>query len=155
MPPTTPPLEFNHLPGQEIETKHKEAIRQLYGFAKVPVERLMTRYGLARSTVEKILRYDAPERARITRTGRPTLLTDTQVDEIIEYASESWEHRILDFTLLHNELSFNALFKHSSAGLNNEAISVAWLAKSPTSQQLRLWHDYSGRLHIYSGRRSG
>jgi len=104
MPPTTPPLEFNHLPGQEIETKHKEAIRQLYGFAKVPVERLMTRYGLARSTVEKILRYDAPKRARITRTGRPTLLTDTQVDEIIEYASESWEHRILDFTLLHNEL---------------------------------------------------
>jgi hypothetical protein len=88
MPPTTPPLEFNHLLGQEIETKHKEAICQLYSFAKVPVERLITRYGLVRSTVEKILRYDALEQARITRTGRPTLLTDTQVDEIIEYASE-------------------------------------------------------------------
>jgi hypothetical protein len=104
MPPTTPPLDFSHLSGQEIATKHKEAIRQLYGFAKVPVELLMTRYGLVRSTVEKILRYDAPERTRINRTGRPSLLTDSQVDQVIEYASESWEHRILNFTLLHNEL---------------------------------------------------
>jgi len=104
MPPTTPPLDFSHLPGQEIATKHKEAIRQLSGFAKVPVELLMTRYGLVRSKVEKILRYDAPERTRINRTGRPSLLTDSQVDQVIEYASESWEHRILNFTLLHNEL---------------------------------------------------
>jgi hypothetical protein len=66
MPPTTPPLNFEHLPGQEIETKHKEAIRQLYGFAKIPVELLMTRYELPRSTIEKILRYDAPERTRIS-----------------------------------------------------------------------------------------
>ncbi len=42
MPPTTPPLVFNHLPGEEIEIKHKEAIRQLYGFGKVPIEALMT-----------------------------------------------------------------------------------------------------------------
>jgi hypothetical protein len=42
MPPATPPLDFNHLPGEEIETKHKEAIRQLYGFGKIPVELLMT-----------------------------------------------------------------------------------------------------------------
>jgi hypothetical protein len=104
MPPATPPLEFDHQPGAEIPTKHKEAIRQLYGFAKVPVELLMTRYKLGRSTIEKVLRYDAPERTRITRTGRPSSLTDTQVDEIIEYASESWEHRVLDFTLLHDEL---------------------------------------------------
>jgi transposase len=104
MPPTTPPLVFDHEEGQEIPTKHKEAIRQLYGFAKVPVERLMTQYKLGRSTIEKVLRYDAPERKRITRSGRPSLLTDTQVDEIIEYLSESWEHRILDFTVLRNEL---------------------------------------------------
>jgi len=104
MPPTTPPLDFNNLPGQEIATKHKEAICHLYGFAKVLVELLMTRYGLVRSTVEKILRYDAPEPTRINRAGRPSLLTDSQVDQIIEYASESWEHRILDFTLLHNKL---------------------------------------------------
>ena len=42
MPPTTPPLNFDHLPGAEIPTKHKEAIRQLYSFAKIPVELLMT-----------------------------------------------------------------------------------------------------------------
>jgi hypothetical protein len=104
MPPTTPPLDFTHQPGDEIPTKHKEAIRQLYGFAKIPVELLIIRYGLVRSTVEKILRYDTPEREHITRTGRPSLLTDTQVNEIIEYLSESWEHRILDYTLLRNEL---------------------------------------------------
>jgi hypothetical protein len=88
MPPATPPLVFDHEEGQEIPTKHKEAIRQLYGFAKVPVERLMTQYKLGRTTIEKVLRYDALERSRITRTGRPSLLSDKQVDEIIEYASE-------------------------------------------------------------------
>jgi hypothetical protein len=104
MPPATPPLNFEHLPGQEIETKHKEAIRQLYSFAKILVELLMTRYELPRLTIKKILRYDAPERTRITRTGRPSFLTDTQVDEIIEYASKTWEHRILDYTLFYDEL---------------------------------------------------
>jgi len=89
MPPTTPPLVFNHNEGEEIETKHKEAIRQLYSFIKVLVKLLMTQYKLRRSTIEKILRYDALERSRISRSGRPSLLTDTQVDEIIEYLSES------------------------------------------------------------------
>jgi hypothetical protein len=104
MPPTTPPLVFNYNKGEEIETKHKEAIRQLYSFAKVLVELFIMQYKLGRSTIEKILRYDAPERSRISRFGRPSLLTNTQVDEIIEYLSESWEHRILDFEILCNEL---------------------------------------------------
>ena len=107
MPPTTPPLDFDHEPGAQIPTKHKEAIRQLYGFAKIPVERLMKQYGLGKSTVIKILEYDAPERNRITRTGRPSILTDTQVDEIIEYASESFAHRCLNYQLLHDELELN------------------------------------------------
>ena len=64
----------------------------------------MTQYKLGRSTIIKILEYDAPERTRISRTGRPFLLTDKQVDKIIEYASESWEHRIFDFHLLYAEL---------------------------------------------------
>jgi hypothetical protein len=76
MPPATPPLDFTHQPGDEIPTKYKEAIRQLYGFAKIPVELLMTRYKLGRSTIDRILEYDTPERSRITRTGRPSLLTD-------------------------------------------------------------------------------
>ena len=89
MPPATPPLDFYHEKGDEIATKHKEAIRQLYGFAKVLIERLIVRYKLGKSTITKILNYDAPERTRITRTRRPSLLIDTQVNEIIEYLLES------------------------------------------------------------------
>jgi hypothetical protein len=55
MPPTTPPLDFDHKPGYEIPTKHKEAIRQLYGFAKVPIELLMDRYHLGRLIIVKVL----------------------------------------------------------------------------------------------------
>jgi transposase len=49
----------------------------------------MAQYKLGKSTIIKILEYDAPKRSRITRTGRPSLLTDKQVDEIIEYAAET------------------------------------------------------------------
>ncbi len=49
----------------------------------------MTQYKLCKSTINRILEYDALERARITRTGRPQLLKDTQVDQIIEYLGES------------------------------------------------------------------
>ena len=104
MPPGTPPLQFDHQPGDEIPTKHKEAIRQLYGFAKIPIEDLMTQYRLGRSTIVKILEYEVPERSRVKRTSRPSLLTDSQVDQIIKYAAETWEHKILDFHLLHAEL---------------------------------------------------
>ena len=88
MPPATPPLVFNHLPGEQIATKHKEAIRQLYGFAKILIEGLMACYKFSKSTITHILEYEVPERARISQTGRPSLLTDRQVDEIIKYASE-------------------------------------------------------------------
>lgn len=89
MPPVTPPLDFKHEKGDEIPTKHKEAIRQLYSFAKVLIKRLIVRYKLRKSTITKILNYNALKRAQISRTGRPTLLTDTQVDEIIKYLSRS------------------------------------------------------------------
>jgi len=104
MPPATPPLEFDHEPGQEIPTKHKETIRQFYSFAKIPIESLMTQYKLGKSIITKILIYNTPECSRITRTGRPFFLTDIQVDQIIEYAAKYWEHRILDYSLLHTEL---------------------------------------------------
>ncbi|KAN0094144.1 hypothetical protein V8E51_017328, partial [Hyaloscypha variabilis] len=55
IPLSTPPLNFTHLPGQEIPTKHKEAIRQLYSFIKVLVKLLITRYKLARSIIKKVL----------------------------------------------------------------------------------------------------
>ena len=47
----------------------------------------MAEYHLGKSTICKILSYDAPERVRLTRTGRPKLLSDARVDEIIEYLS--------------------------------------------------------------------
>ena len=77
----------------------------------MPTGDILDRYKLARSTVKQILNYDKPERARITRTGRPKKLSDHQADEIIEYCSESWEHRVLNYTLLHNELKLECLVK--------------------------------------------
>jgi hypothetical protein len=71
MPPATPPLVFDHQPGDEIPTKHKEAISQLYGFAKVPIERLMEQYKLGKSTITKILMYDAAVRADLPSSPIP------------------------------------------------------------------------------------
>jgi hypothetical protein len=105
MASTPPPLDFDHQKGFEIPTKHKEAIRQLYRFAKVLVLMLETRYKLSKSTIRRVLSYDSPERARITRTGRPQHLTDSQVNEIIEYCSESWTNRVLKYDDLCRELN--------------------------------------------------
>jgi hypothetical protein len=41
-----PPLDFDHQKGYEIPIKHKEAIRQLHWFGKVPKLQLQERYGL-------------------------------------------------------------------------------------------------------------
>jgi len=90
MTPTTPPsLDFRHKKGYEIPTKHKEAIRQLHWFGKVPICALMHRYKLGDSTIRKILTYPAPERRRPNRTGPSFLLSDAKVDEIITYCAES------------------------------------------------------------------
>jgi hypothetical protein len=63
MAPSTPPLDFDHKQGEQIPTKHKEAICQLYGFAKIPVKALIKQYYLGKSTIIKVLLYNAPERA--------------------------------------------------------------------------------------------
>jgi hypothetical protein len=68
--------------------KHKEAIRQLYGFVKVLIELLMDQYHLGRSTIIKVLDYDKPEHAYYKR-GSATILSDSKVNEIIEYLSSS------------------------------------------------------------------
>jgi hypothetical protein len=117
MLPAIPTLVFNHLGGDAIPSKHKEALHQLYRFAKILIEGLMAQYKLGKSTIIKILEYDAPECTRISRTGRPSLLTDTEVDQIIEYASESWEHRVLNFALLHDELKLEYTVKTLEKGL--------------------------------------
>lgn len=100
---STPPMP-EHLPGFEILTKHKEAIRQLVNYAAIPIPKLMARYKLGYSTIRRVLNYEAPERARPTRTRRPRLLNNLQIRWIIAYCSESWEHRVLDYVRLYDEL---------------------------------------------------
>jgi hypothetical protein len=107
MPTTPPPLVFNHAPGFEIDTKHKEAIRQLHGFGEKSTAELMKRYKLGKTTIHRVLEYDAPERARPGRTGRPQQLMDTRVNEIIEYCAENWEQRIMDYQALIDELELD------------------------------------------------
>ena len=91
MAPTTPPLDdWKYKKGFEIRTKHKEAIRQLYWFGKVPICMLMLRYkGLGESSIRKILGYPTPERRRANRTGPKFLLSNKEVDEIILYCAQS------------------------------------------------------------------
>ena len=124
---TTPPnLGFDHQKGFEIPTKHKEAIRQLYWFAKVPKLQLQGRYHLGRTTINRILSYDKPERARPTRTGAPEKLTDLQVDSIIEYCSEKWENRCLDWQAIVRELKLackaNTLMRRMHQSVTNQCL---------------------------------
>jgi hypothetical protein len=86
---TPPPLDFNHVKDEEIETRHEEAIRQLHWFGKVPVCALIIRYKLGNTTIRKILGYATPSRARPNPKGPSFLLSNTKVDEIILYYAES------------------------------------------------------------------
>ena len=88
---STPPLDFDHQKGFEIPTKHKEAIRQLHWFGKVPKLQLQERYRLGDMTIDWILAYEAPEQKRLNRIGKPKKLSDAQVDIIIEYCSENYD----------------------------------------------------------------
>jgi hypothetical protein len=80
MAPTTPPLDFDYNPGDEIPTKYKGAIRQLYSFAKIPIDALIDRYKLSKSTIYYILAYAKPEYTPPIRTRRPQKLSDYKVD---------------------------------------------------------------------------
>jgi len=87
--PSTPPLDdWHYKKGFEITTKHKEAIRQLHWFRKIPIYMLILRYkGLEESSIRKILGYPHPERRRPNRRGPAFLLSDQEVDEAIVYCS--------------------------------------------------------------------
>jgi hypothetical protein len=78
-PPTTPPM-LDHVPGEEILTKDKEAIRQLYKQAKFMPSHLAVLYNVSESIINRVLRYDQITRARPTRTSRPHLLNNAQVN---------------------------------------------------------------------------
>ena len=78
-PPTTPPMR-DQVPGEEILTEHKEAIRQLYKQAKFMPAHLAVLYHVGESTINRVLRYDQITRTRPNRIGRPHLLNDAQVN---------------------------------------------------------------------------
>jgi transposase len=94
-PLVTPPMP-DHLPSEEILTKHKEAIRQLYKQAKFVPSHLAILYNVGESSIYRVLRYNQVERARPTRTGKPYLLNNAQVNWIIEYLSETYKQRTLN-----------------------------------------------------------
>jgi hypothetical protein len=73
--PVTPPM-LNHLPGDEIHTEDKQAIRQLYKQVYFIPVYLSVLYNIGESTINRILRYDQITRKRPTYTGRPYLLND-------------------------------------------------------------------------------
>jgi hypothetical protein len=91
MTTTPPPLDFEHQKGFEIPTKHKEAIRQLHWFVKIPIWELEIHYKLGNSTIRRILSYDTPKRAWPGRVGPTQKLTDRKMDKVIEYCAENWE----------------------------------------------------------------
>lgn len=133
MAPTTPPLDdWKYKKGFEIRTKHKEAIRQLYWFGKVPICMLMLRYkGLGESSIRKILGYPTPERRRANRTGPKFLLSNKEVDEIILYCAQSWEHRVLNYSKLREELGLKCSVQTLERRLNQRGYSRCVACQKP------------------------
>ena len=108
--PATPPM-LDHVPGEEIHTEDKQAIRQLYKQTRFISLHLSTLYNVGESTINRVLRYDQTTRERPTRTGRPHLLNDAQVNWIIEWLSETYRQRTLNWTKVYNELKLNCTIK--------------------------------------------
>ena len=83
-PPTTPPpFVFDHKKGEEIPTKHKEAIRQLHWEAKVPIGRLAIKYALNESTIRRVLEI---KQSLHRRRKQPT--TEAEMEAMV---LEEWE----------------------------------------------------------------
>jgi hypothetical protein len=68
-------------------------------------------YKVGESTINRVLRYDAPKRARLNRTGPAYKLNDTYVNWIIEYLSETYKQRTLNWVHLHDELELTCSIK--------------------------------------------
>jgi hypothetical protein len=97
----------DHQLNYEILTKYKEAIQQLRFLAKWGPSKLAHTYRTGLSTINRILKYDTPERARLTWTGRPRLLSQQQVYDIIDYISFSYKHRCLNYLQLKTKLQLD------------------------------------------------
>ena len=150
--PSTP-IMSPRVPGEEIKTKYKEAIRQLYNQAHLRPKTLAARYKLGVSTINRILRYDQPERVRLNQQGKPFLLNDTTVNSIIEYLSDSYHNRTLDWVHLVDELSLECSTKTLERRLKQRGYFRCIVCQKPylTPQQVYarflwsikyiFWHD--------------
>jgi len=92
MPITSLPLDFDYKPSFKIATKHKNAIYKLYSFGGKTTKELIAWYKLGKSTIGHVLSYNYLEQARPLQTGQPQILTNTRVNEIIEYLLETWDN---------------------------------------------------------------
>jgi hypothetical protein len=72
---------------------------------------LMARYKLAKSPIYYILDYEHPERARPGRTRRPRILSNAKINKIIEYLSDSWDNRCLNWTYLRDEFKLTCILE--------------------------------------------
>jgi uncharacterized protein YjaZ len=92
------PFMSTRKPGEEIKTKHKEAIRQLFKFAKIDLQQLQGYYNLGNSIVRKILQYNVLERAKATRISKPReFLNAQEVKDIIEFVSTDHATKVLNW----------------------------------------------------------
>jgi tRNA splicing ligase len=79
----------------------------LHWFRKILKFQLQKRYHLGDTIIDRILVYETLERRRPNRVSKPKKLIDAQVDVIIEYCSENYEHRFLDYDHLVLELKLD------------------------------------------------
>jgi len=138
MSASTPPLDFDHLLGQEVPTKHKKAIQQLHWVGKLSIPQLEERYKLRYSTIRRILAYNALEQAQPGRTRRPQKLKDSKVNKIIEYYSENWEQRIIDYNALVIELKLDCTISTLQKQLHQRGYFRCTICQKPyfTSAQV-------------------
>jgi transposase len=102
---------LDHVHGEEILTEDKQAIRQLYKQARFMPSHLSVLYNVGESTINRVLRYDQTTRDRPTRTSRPHLLNNAQVNWIIKWLSETYRQRTLNWTKVHDELKLKYAVK--------------------------------------------
>jgi hypothetical protein len=94
-PPNTPPM-LEYILSEEILTKHKEAIRQLYKQAKFMLAYLAVLYNIGGLLINCVLRYNKLKQARPHRTNLTYKLNNTQINWIIEYFSKTYKQRVLN-----------------------------------------------------------
>jgi hypothetical protein len=71
------------------------------------VWKLSVTYKFQKKEIYRILECPVPERTRPTCIGRPQKLTDARMDKVIEYCSENWTNRVLNYASVITELKLD------------------------------------------------